>query len=403
MDVHLAQVIIPSFFAPIPEGASGGGTWGGLILFITIAIGLSFLCSVLEAVLLSTTTSYVEVGVQEGKRSASIMQSLKGNVERPISAILTLNTIAHTIGATGAGVEAAGIFGNDATAIIGAVLTLLILVFSEIIPKTLGATYWKQLNGFAAYATLGLVWILFPAVWIFEQMTRIMRPDEAEPTVSRAELETLARIGADEGALQAEEGKVLTNLFHLRKVQVKDIMTPRTVILAFQQNMTVGEVVENTANIPYSRLPIYNEDRDDIVGFVLRHDIFNEYANDNESMPILKLRRDIIAMPESASVSNALNELTAKREHISVVIDEYGGTAGILTMEDTIETLLGIEITDESDVVDDLRKMAEDRFERQQSMMRQLGSHFSEMSDDDPSSDDTPSDTPTSPRPQTTD
>jgi CBS domain containing-hemolysin-like protein len=401
MDVHLLNLFfsfntnIPVFAAPIPEGAEGG-TWGGLILYISIAIGLSFLCSVLEAVLLSTSTSYVEMGLETNKTSARLMHKHKDNVERPISAILTLNTIAHTIGATGAGVEAAGIFGNDATALIGAVLTLLILVFSEIIPKTLGATYWKLLNPFAAYAIQGLVLVLYPAVWVFEQMTKLMRPDDIEPTISRAEIETMARIGANEGALQEDESRVLRNLFHLEKVYVRDIMTPRTVVLALSHDMTVRDVIAKHTSLPYSRMPVYVDNMDDVLGFVLRHDIFMEATQKQGDTPIKSMTRDILVVPETGSVAQALAEFTQKKAHIALVIDEYGGTAGILTMEDAIETLLGIEITDESDAYEDLRKVAQERYERQKRLLNQVVGATDIETDRTP--DETPDGTPSSPQ-----
>lgn len=362
--VHLA----PPMVTP-PADAAVTGTWTGLLLYIGIALGISFLCSVLEAILLSTSHSHVQMGVESGTRSARLMQKHKTDVERPISAILTLNTVAHTVGAAGAGAQAVAIFGNEFFGVISAVLTILILVFSEIIPKTIGATYWKQLNAFAAYGIEVLVWLLFPAVWILEKTTQILKSDDVQPTVSRMELETMARIGASEGALQERENRVLRNLLHLTTIQVRTIMTPRTVVLAFRQDATVQQIVDTNPSLPYSRIPIYNEHMDDIAGFVLRHDIFMEYASGNPDTPLINLKRDIGVVPETNSVASALDDFMNKQEHIFLVIDEYGGTAGILTMEDTIETLLGIEITDESDVVADLRKMAEQRFTRQRKLL----------------------------------
>ncbi|MGB1287865.1 MAG: CNNM domain-containing protein, partial [Aggregatilineales bacterium] len=263
-----------------PTGEAGEGSWGGLIFFISIALGISFLCSVLEAVLLSTSVSFVQLASESGKAAGRLMQKHKANVERPISAILTLNTIAHTVGAAGAGAEAVGIFGDEFFGVISAVLTLLILVFSEIIPKTIGATYWKQLNGFAAYTIQFLVIALFPAVWMLERATSVLGSGESiEPTVSRHELEAMARISQTEGALKEGEGRILTNLLHLRNVHVEDVMTPRTVVVAFQQDMSVKDAVEKHPTLPYSRIPLYDENTDDIHGFVLRHDIFHAFAD----------------------------------------------------------------------------------------------------------------------------
>jgi CBS domain containing-hemolysin-like protein len=371
LENSIFELLTPVFLAV--GGAAGdgsGGTWGGLIFYVTLALGISFLCSVLEAILLSTSHSYVEMGIESGSRAAYLMQSHKVDVERPISAILTLNTVAHTVGAAGAGAEAVGIFGNQWFGVISAVLTILILVFSEIIPKTIGATYWKELNPFAAYAIRLLVLVLFPAVWLLEKTTQILKSESTnQPTISRVELEVMARIGASEGALLEGEDRILRNLLHLTNIAVRDIMTPRTVVIAFRQETVVREVVENNPTLPYSRLPIYNESMDDIAGFVLRYEIFSAYTDGEVNKPLIELKRDIGVIPETNSVASALEMFIAKQQHIMLVIDEYGGTAGIITMEDAIETLLGIEITDESDLVADLRKMAEQRHQRQRRML----------------------------------
>jgi len=330
------------------------------------------LCSVLEAVLLSTSHSHIELLAEQGRRAGKLMQKHKSNVERPISAILTLNTIAHTVGAAGAGAEAVGVFGNEWFGVISAVLTFMILFFSEIIPKTLGATYWKQLMPFSAYTIQFLVLSLYPAVWGFEFVTRVMRPAEEAPTVTRSELEVMARISSEEGALLERESRILGNLLQLRNIQVETIMTPRTVVMAFQQDMTVGEVLANYRLMPYSRIPIYDESTDDIKAFVLRHDVFRRAADDQDQVKLKDFAREIHAIPETNSVAQVLDEFIKVQEHIFLVIDEYGGTAGIITLEDTVETLLGIEITDESDVVEDLRKLAAQRYERQSKLLNQI-------------------------------
>lgn len=358
------HLVFSTLNAPIvPGGAEGGGSVAALLLYITVAIAASFTCSVLEAVLLSTSVSHVEGLVQQGKRSGRIMQRLKANVERPISAILTLNTIAHTVGATLAGAEAARIFGDELVGVISAVLTLLILVLSEIIPKTIGAVYWKQLTPFAAYTTQFLVIILYPAVVAFEVLGRMMRPHDHAPTVTRTDLEVLAKISQQEGAILERENRILTNLLQLNKVKVYDIMTPRTVVLAFKDDMTVREVMESHP-MPYSRIPIYDETIDNVTGYVLRHDIVQAAAADQDDTKMASLRREIYAIPETLTVAEVLDEFIREKEHIFLVLDEYGGTNGILTMEDAVESLLGIEITDESDLVADLRQLAQQRYRR---------------------------------------
>ncbi len=368
---NLSQFFSPILAAGGPAG-DAAGTWGGLLFYIGIALGISFLCSVLEAILLSTSVSHIELNLENGKKSAELMQKHKTEVERPISAILTLNTVAHTVGAAGAGAEAVAIFGDAWFGVISAILTILILVFSEIIPKTIGATYWKQLNAFAAYTIEWLVRLLFPAVWLLEKTTQLLKSDEDIPTVSRLEIEAMARIGASEGALVEREDRILRNLFHLEKVQVETVMTPRTVVLAFQRDKTVQEVLAEHSTIPYSRLPIFNESMDDCDGFVLRNDIYRTYAMGNPDTPLGDIKRPISVVPETNSIASVFDQFIKQQNHILLVIDEYGGTAGVLTMEDAIETLLGIEITDESDVVADLRKIAEQRFQNQQKLLESI-------------------------------
>lgn len=344
--------------APIPTGDVMGGSWTNLLFYVSFALTASFVCSLLEASLLSSSRSYIEAKAQEGVASAKVMLQHKLNVERPISAILTLNTIAHTVGAAGAGAEAAGIFGSQYVGIISAILTLLILVLTEIVPKTLGATYWRALMPFTAYTVRALVLVLFPFVWIFQKLGERLRPDHEEPTVTRGELTTLANIGEQEGTLQARESRMLRNLLQLELVTVSDVMTPRTVVFALPEAMTAGEVLAKHHTLSYSRIPVYGEDIDDVTGYVLRHDILTANADDQPNTPLSALRKEISVITETVPLAQALERFVAERQHIFLVIDEYGGTAGILTLEDAIETLLGIEITDESDAVEDLRALA---------------------------------------------
>lgn len=380
--------LIPSFLASGGPVGSAVGTWAGLIFYITLALSVSFLCSVLEAILLSTSHSHIELQLEAGKRSGKLMQKHKADVERPIAAILTLNTVAHTVGAAGAGAEAVAIFGEAWFGVISAILTILILVFSEVIPKTIGATYWKQLNAFAAYTIEVLIWGLFPAVWILEKTTKVLKSDEEEPTVSRKEIEVMARIGANEGTLVEREERILRNLFHLNKVQVEDIMTPRTVVLAFQQDKTIKEILDTHTTLPYSRIPIYGENIDDVTGFVLRHSLYQTYAMGEPDKALTELKREISVVPETNSVASVFDSFIEKQQHILLVIDEYGGTAGIFTLEDAIETLLGIEITDESDLVTDLRKMAEQRYKNQQQLLEKISTNTLAIVEDTPETED---------------
>lgn len=357
-------------YVPIaPTGAEGEGSLLTLVLYILLALSVSFLCSMCEAVLFSTTHSHVELMVQSGKRAGYLMRQHKENVDRPIAAILTLNTVAHTAGSVGAGAEAALLFGNDLIGIITVLLTLLILIFSEVIPKTLGAVYWKPLSPYIAYVIQGMIVIFYPAVWAFERLTRLLTPKEKEPTVTRSELEVLAEISSDEGALEKTEHVILTNLLHLSAVHVSDIMTPRTVMFSLQQDMTVGELLQRNRVLPYSRMPIYDETTDDIKLFVLRNEVLMTAAQDRHDTPLKELARPLHSVPESMTVDTVLDEFTARQQHMFLVFDEYGGTAGIITMEDAVESLIGVEITDESDLVADLRELAQQRYQRQQELL----------------------------------
>lgn len=361
---------IPSLLAATaPATGAATGTIGGLLFYISIALGISFLCSILEASLLSIPPSYVEAQAQTGSRAGRLMQKHKANVEAPITAILTLNTIAHTVGASGAGAQAVAVFGEQYFFYITFILTFLILALSEIVPKTLGALYSKQIFAFTAYTIQGMILILYPAVVGFQTMTRLLAPDEKALTVTRGEIEMMAAIGATEGTLKENEGRVLKNLLNLGKVQVGDIMTPRTVMLAFKEDMTVGEVINEHTMLNYSRIPIYKENMDDITGFVLRYDILKRVASDQHDVPLKDLKLDIHLVPETLPVSTVLNEFMARKQHIFLVFDEYSGTSGIVTMEDAVESLLGIEITDESDLVADMRKLAEQRYLRQYALL----------------------------------
>ena len=371
------------FLAAGTGGAVGAGEWSALLLYIVFALAVSFLCSIWEAAMLSTPVSHIELLVQQGSEAGSIMQRLRQNVEHPISAILTLNTIAHTAGAVGAGAEADAIFGSEFSGIIAAVLTLLILVFSEIIPKTLGAVYAKPLTPFTAYSLRVLLFVFAPAVFAFEFLTRAMRPSEDAPTVTRSELQVMARISAEEGGIQERENRIVSNLLQLADVQVETIMTPRTVVMMFQQEQTVGDVMQLHKFLPYSRIPVYGDSADDINGYVLRHEIYKRAAADEYQLKMREIARELQVVPETNSVAKVLDEFIAKQDHIFLVIDEYGGTAGLITLEDTVETLLGIEILDESDRVADLRQLARRRYQAQLDLLERAAGGQTRQSDID--------------------
>jgi len=364
----LSPSAIPALAQAVPE-AGVSGSVSGLLIYIVVALTFSFICSLCEAVLLTASLSYIEVRAETGDRAGLLMRRFRDNVERPISAILTLNTIAHTVGAAGAGAEAAAIFGNEYIGVISAVLTLLILVLSEIIPKTLGAVYWKPLLGFAAYTIQALVWVLYPAVWAFDLLTRLLTPADREATVTRGEIEVMARISTGKGGLAESEQVILGNLLHLGRVSVSDVMTPRTVTLSFPQTCTVGEVMQAHRLLPFSRIPIYDQSPDDTSAFVLRSDILSAAAEDRDGVTLAELARPLHSIPETMTVDRVMAEFVSRHEHIFLVFDEFGGTAGIITLEDAVESLLGVEITDESDLVADLRLLAQQRYERQAKLL----------------------------------
>lgn len=355
-------------------GAGGEGSPAALLVYILFALGVSFVCSLCEAVLFSTTRSHIAVQVQAGRRAGRLLQQQKENVDRPITAILTLNTIAHTAGAAGAGAEATLLLGDELYGVVVILLTLLILVLSEIIPKTIGAVYWKPLALPVAWVIQGMIVVFYPFVAAFERLTRLLTPRRKTPTVTRPELEALAGIGRGEGALEQREHIILTNLLRLGAAQVADIMTPRTVMFALQEDMTVGEVLRGQRVLPYSRMPLYSQSADDARSFVLRNEVLMAAARDEHGRRLKEMARPLHPVPESMSVATVLNEFTTRGEHMFLVFDEYGGTEGLVTMEDAIESLIGVEITDESDLVADLRQMADQRFRRRQELLGLIGS-----------------------------
>lgn len=360
---------IGPWLAATADSGTTQGSASRLMVFILITLMTSFLCSLLEATLLSTSLSHTQLLSERGSRAGRLMQKHKENVDQSISAVLTLNTIANTAGATIVGAEASLVFGSAWLGLFSAALTMMILIFSEIIPKTIGAMYWKQLTPFAAYILQGYLFVLFPAVWALEKLTNLITPAQKTPTVTRSELEILAYLSMKEGALNKEESRVFRNLLTLNKVAIGEIMTPRTVLFALQEDMTVGEVMKTHKILSFSRIPIYEENADDIAEFVLRHDILTAAAKDEDHIPIKQFARPLQSVHETLSVADAMEQFMQRHEHIFLVFDEYGGTAGIVTLEDAIEALIGLEITDESDVVADMRELAHQRSQRYQQLL----------------------------------
>jgi len=336
-----------------------------LIIYLFIALGFSFLCSMLEAVLLSITPSHVNMLSEKGSRKGKLIKRFKDNIDRPLSAVLTLNTFAHTIGAAGVGAQAQVIWGNEALSITSAVLTILILVLSEIIPKTLGALYWKGLVGFTAFTLLILIYSpLYPFILISQQITKWLKGGKKDLPVSRDELSALARLGSVLGVFKQKESMMIENLMKFDYIKVKDIMTPRVVVASEDEETKVSELKNKVSEIPFSRIPVYRGNRENITGYILKDDLMLKLVYKKETQILRSFKRTIPFVVDSLPLSSLYEKFIAEKEIIAIVVDEYGGMSGIVTMEDLIETILGLEIVDEYDNIENLRKSARERWEK---------------------------------------
>lgn len=331
---------------------------GLLLLYVALAIGVSFLCSIMEAVLLSVTPSYVAALEREGDPIGERLHKMKENIDRPLSAILSLNTIAHTVGAAGVGAQAAVVFGEAYTGIIAAVLTLLILVLSEIIPKTLGAVYWRTIAPFVVRLLVPTIFSMWPLVKLSQGLTYLLSQDEDEAAFSREEFTAMAELGEEEGVFEEKESRILRNLFRFNSLRVKDVMTPRTVVFDLHEGQTIGDVVEEHDEFRFSRIPVYDDDPDDVTGYVLKDEMLLRAAQEEFDVTLEELSRDVLVVHETLPLPDLLERLLDRLEHIALVVDEYGGVAGVVTMEDVVETLLGLEIVDEADSVEDMQALA---------------------------------------------
>ena len=346
-----------------------------LITFACVAIGVSFICSILEAVLLSTSLSNVAIMESDGKRFAHLWRKYKTEPERPLTAILTLNTIAHTVGALGVGTEVAKLYAGSPEldmimGIASAILTLGVLLFSEILPKTIGTIYAKKLAVPAAFILqlliIILIWIVAPIEW-----TRKLFPTPEQETVSREELVALVDVAEEEKTIESDEEEVIHNLLKLRDIKVRDVMTPRVVLSSVSANCTVQEVMEEKPIMVHGRMPDQGESIDEVMGLVLRSDIHRRAAKAEDDITMQELMRPIHPVRPDQSVDEALDILLDYKEQLLIVKDEFGGTTGIITIEDIIETLLGREIVDESDqegidegmVAEDMREFAKQRID----------------------------------------
>ncbi|MEX0980758.1 MAG: CNNM domain-containing protein [Bacteroidales bacterium] len=345
---------------------------GLLIIYLLIALLISFLCSIMESVLLSTPASYLYVKKEQGNRTANRMILMKIKIDRPLSAILSLNTIAHTVGAAGVGAQAVKVFGEVYFGVISAVLTLMILIFSEIIPKTIGARFWRQLALFVGQAIQVTIILTYPLVIISALFTKLLSKKGAEKTTSREELSVLARIGREEGVFGEKENKIIQNILRLRTLKVREIMTPRVVVSAADENMLLKEFPKVSAFLHFSRIPVYHEILDNITGYVFRQTVFEKLSEKGATLKLKDIKRDILITYQSRPIFSVWEELLERKEHIAVVVDDFGGLQGIVTMEDIIETLLGFEILDETDAVTDMQEYARDRWRKRQDKYKYL-------------------------------
>jgi CBS domain containing-hemolysin-like protein len=341
-----------------------------LFVYVTLALAVSFLCSILEAVLLSLTPSYIALLRTRRPRVGRMLESFKNDIDRPLSAILSLNTIAHTVGATGAGAQAVRVFGEAWVGVISAVLTLLILVLSEIVPKTLGATYWRALAPSVAYTLRGLVVSMAPLVWLSQGITRMLSRDRSVTTVSREELAALAESGWREGVFEASESHILQSLMRAAPLRARDVMTPRVVVGTLPESRTIGDIAVDAPQLRFSRIPVHGEHREDLTGYVRKDELLIAKFHGENDRSLQSLRRSLLVVPESLPLVDLFEQLLAEGDVVAQVIDEHGGLAGLVTMEDVVETFLGLEIVDELDSVEDMRAFAQLRWKRR---ARELG------------------------------
>lgn len=337
-----------------------------LFAYLFLALFVSFLCSIMESVLLSTSQSFLMVEHAKGYKWAKSFMDLKINIDKPLSAILSLNTVAHTIGAAGVGAQAVKVFGEASFGIVSAVLTVLILVLTEIIPKTIGARYWSSLGRVSTFIIRIMIFITYPLVIMSSVITKVFSKGQNSQSISREEIAALASIGSDEGLFSEKENKIIQNLLKLKNVKVTEIMTPRVVVVAADENLTLKDFLENKHYLKFSRIPIYKGNDENISGYVFRQQVFEKLAEGNQSLKLTDIKREIIVVPETVALFTLWERLLEKKEHIALVVDEYGGLDGIVTMEDIIETLLGLEIVDEKDTVTNMQKFARERWESRQ-------------------------------------
>ncbi len=343
-----------------------------LVVYGLTSVFISFLCSVLEAVLLSITPTFINIQQQEGKKFANQLETLKEDIDKPLITILTLNTIAHTVGAILVGVEAEKAFGsgNNMLGIVSTIMTFFILVISEIIPKTIGATYWKEL---ANFTTKTLYILMFPLkwtgiLWTLQLTTKIIGKEEihGSSVFSREDFHAMAEIAEEEGVFEEQESNVIKNIISFKETPVNDIMTPRSVMLTANEEQTIKEFYNEHPELRFSRIPLFKGEPDDITSYFLKDKLYDAIIKGNGDKPLKSIKRDILTTNRDESVSDLFEKLIENKEHIALVFDEYGSVSGIVTQEDSIETLLGLEIMDESDRHADMQDLAKKQHKKRE-------------------------------------
>ncbi len=341
-----------------------------LFLYFFLALGISFLCSLLESVLLSMSRSFISILSKKNPTSGKSLEKLKDNISRPLAAILSLNTIANTVGAAGVGAVTYNLLGSKWVAIMSGILTLSILIFSEIIPKTIGAHYWKKLAIPSSYMIRVLIVIMYPFVVMLEVLSNWLKPEEKQDIVTKEDVIAMAEIGEDEGTIEEDESTIIENLLRLDNITAEEVLTPRSVVYALQKDLTVRQALDEYDNIIFSRITDYDKDLDEITGLVRRDNLLNSKAEDQFDVTMEELSEPVHIVNEKESVGSILDEFVHRREHLFIVKDEFGQFVGIITLEDAIETLLGVEIVDETDSVVDMRKLAEAKGRSQKSYLK---------------------------------
>ena len=336
-----------------------------LLIFLFGAMAVSFLCSVLEATLMSTPLSYLTMLEEEGSRAAARFKEFKQNPSRPLAAILSLNTIANTIGAAGVGRQATIVFGAGWFGLVSAITTILILFFSEIIPKTIGTSYWKKLTGLCADTIQVLIIVLYPIVVCVEYFQKLVAPKASDVSVSREEVGAMADVAEESGELEEDENEIIQNLINIDELTARDAMTPRVVAAIAPESMSIRRFYKDKRYIHHSRIPVYAENDEYISGYILRMDALQLMAEDKYDITLGEIKREVASYPEDATLEEIWDGMLRSKEQIAIIINEYGSFQGLVTMEDVIETILGNEIVDERDTVTDMQQLAMEKWSKQ--------------------------------------